>query len=276
MLTDAELNALIAEVERDVVSLAKSQTAEMKKDDQAPMDEEPVSEEAAEQAAAPAGEAPAPEAPAPEAGAPEAPMEEPAMEEPAMEAAPEDDQAPMDPAMAEDGEAPMSLEQLAAVYGDMDEQELEMHYEALKQALQKCWMKQSMTKDEYPTDKKANGGEIKSGASMAKEEKAADEKPEDKKDAEMDKSEHIAQLEASVESLVKALETKLPARKSFTEVNDTTPAAEPELKGKDLQTKALELTKNALAKNEREMLNSFFVTGQGEAQVRELVKSKKA
>jgi hypothetical protein len=228
---------------------------------------------AAEQAA-PAAEAPAPEAP--EMDAAPAMDAEPSEEAP-MDAAPMDEQAPPegDPAMGD--EAPLSVEQLVELYGDMPEEELSMHYEALKQALQKTWMKQAMEKGEYPTDKKANGGEIKSGSEMAKKEQLAAAKPAAAAMEKTEDKEQIEKLEASVGSLIKALEAKLPARKSITEVvEEGTKPQEPTLSGKDLQEKAKDLPKQSLAKSERELLNSFFVTGKGEEQVRELIKGKKA
>lgn len=288
MLTDAEFASLLAEVEQDYKVLAKSQDASeeaMKKDDE--HQDEPEMDAAADDAAAHSEEAPAEEQFAPEAPAEEAPMED-SPDEGQMEqdpAAEEMEQAPEDQIDEGQDEGP-ALEDL---YGSMDELELEAHYEAIKNAMHKCWMKEAIEKGEIngkdigESEEKANGDDPKK-ASMAKEEHKAEdkadckeeEKKEDMKKSLAESQAHIVALESALDSFAKAaLKSRLPMRKSITEMPSSVVIETPKLSAEELRGKAKELVKNpSLTKSERSSLNSFFYNGAKSDVVQELVKTK--
>ena len=283
-LTDAEFDMLIAEVEQDIVNLAKSQDASKKlekalpgelEEEQNDMPAEMAAPEAPAEQAAPEMEA-SPEAPAEEL-APEAPLEELA---PEMEASPEMEDDSMD---------------LDSIYSAMDEQELAEHYEAIKRAMEAAWSQQAPEQEQAPEmeaapmelseddvqktsildkdSEEANGGDMKAGADMAKSEKSDEEKAAlEQKLEEMKKSQE--DLQSALEKLIKTASNGLPMRKAVTEI--TTKPQEPELSGDNLKKKALEITSQSLSKSERDMLNTWFIDGSNEKDVKELVKAKKA
>jgi hypothetical protein len=279
MLTEIELNALIAEVENEVVSLAKSEAVMQKYDNELPA-EELEDEAMAEQAMADAN----PEMDAPEM---EAPMDEAA----AQEAAPEMDEMAddavsedmVDDAATDEMSEDLSMEDLVALYSEMDEQELELHYEAMRQALEKSWAKydmekQEMNKEECEEDDKdhhADKKEDKEDDEMEKSEKQ--EVQIETSQSEVDAKEQVRILEESLENLVKALDSKLPTRKAITEiVEDNSKPVDKPLSKDALLKKANDLTTQPLTKSERDVLNKFFVHGIGEDLVQDLVKAKKA
>lgn len=275
MLTEEELNALITEVESDIVSLAKSE-AVMQKDDELPaeeMQEEDAMADAAMADAPATDDAPADDAMMDDAAA----MEDQAALEDQMQAGAEDEIPAED--MVEDTQEGdemqegLSMEDLVAIYAEMDEQELEMHYEALRQALEMAWGAGVQKSEDCEDDlQKPEAQEEETEEEMEKSEKEISVESDD---SDLSAEEKIKALESSIEGLVKALNSKLPQRKSITEL-EASSEKEPTISRDQLTKKAKELTALPLSKSERDVLNQFFVKGIGENQVLELIKAKKA
>lgn len=306
MLTDKEIDALIAEVESDFAALAKSE-AKMKKDAPAEFEEQAGESEAPaeEQAEAAPAEMPAEEAAPEMEAAPEAQAQEeaPAEEAPEMEAQPEADAA----------------ESLEQIYGSMDEQELEEHYEALMAVLKNKWsqeaeqpeaepemeapapemeaqpediepdmaqkseVSEALAGNPAPSDKakkllsKPDG---KTAAVLAnnptkKSEELSDEANGSLEEAKKSEA-HIKQLETVIEGLVKAL--KGPARKDVTDINDVMKKSEIEDLNKseaEVYTEAKELAKSQkLTPKDRDILNNYFVNRTDSGAVRKLLQQK--
>lgn len=285
--TDQDVDNLLASVEETLVKvdvLAKS--ASLKKD-------EDPNKKPEDAAAAPAQDAP-PAAAAPAADAGAAPMDA----APAADAgaAPADPAAGGDPAAAgaapgaegdaalagEQGEdAPLSDEELSQIYSSMAPDELERHYGIIRQALQA-----SYSQDQGQGDA---AGAAPAAAPAAPAAPGADagappmEKSEDKAVIEA-LTKQVGEQAQAIEQITKAFEvlTK-PSRKSITDIQvmhkselDAAPAAgdAATMTKEQVDAGARKLQPAKLEKSEREMVNKFFITGEGKDEVAKLINSK--
>lgn len=277
--TDQDLDNLIASVEETLEKaevLAKS--APLKKDEDKDKDDQAAAPADESAAAAPAQDAPADAAPAADQAA--APAD--AAPADAQAAAPADDQAaPADAQAAPEGDqaleqgedAPLSDEELAQIYGSMAPDELERHYSIIRQQLQAA----------YAQDQGQQAPAEQQAAAAPAPEAAAQAAP-----AEMEKSEKVSELEKKVAEQAQALEqiTKAfealakPSRKSITDIqfmakseHDNAGSNKP-MTAEEIKEKARKLNPAALTKSEREMINAFYLRGEGQDEVQKLINSK--
>lgn len=280
--TDQDVDNLLASVEETLVKvdvLAKS--ASLKKDEDPNKKPEDAAAPAAPPAdaapAADAGAAPMDAAPAADAGAaPAADAGAPPADAAAAAPGAEGDQA----LAGEQGEdAPLSDEELSQIYSSMAPDELERHYSIIRQALQA-----SYSQDQGQADQ---AGAPAPGAEAAPAAPGAGAPPD------MNKSEDKAVIEKltkqvgeqaqAIEQITKAFEvlTK-PSRKSITDIQvmhksefDAPPADGSQPMTKDqVKEGARKLNPAKLEKGERDQMNKFFITGEGQAEIEKLIHSK--
>ena len=241
MFTDKEIANLLNEVSE---TLAKSEKkAKLKKDDM-PLDEEqgmeqPEMEQSPEQA--------------PEMD--EAPMDE----QPEMDEAPMEEQ-PSEEIAEESEDAPLSDEELQQVYGSMEPEELERHFMIIRQSLSQVYGEEGSEQPEMEQPEME--------AQPSEEENAF------KSEFSIVKKENL-ELKKSISKLAKAIENMSPVRKSV-----TGSLTKSEDNGGETLTKS-ELTKKineivrkpTLSKSERQSINNFWLNGNDQEKVLEIIKS---
>jgi len=216
-------------------------------------------------------------------------QEEEKVEKDDLDAAPEMD-APAEEAPEQEQEAPemeaSGDEELDAIYGEMDEEELQAHYEAIMRAAQS-----KFGAEEAPAmEEQQAAPEMEAPAEQEMQMSEKDEKKEEmaKMAKEIqslskslsDKEEETKKLEETLGRLVKAASEKLPSRKSLTEDDVITKGgslnkSEPGMTKEQIDEKASKLTRQSLNKSERDVLNKWFVNGHGAEAVIELTKNYK-
>jgi hypothetical protein len=222
-LKDSELKSILAEVEAELAALAKSEGATLRKAKDAKDDKD--SDEASgsapaegsapsDAAGSPRAEGSAPEAsaaPGPEASADSAP------EASASAPVPEASASAADPAMEQS--APVDWESLKAEYAALDPESLKAHYTACKAALFE--MMGAVGEGSGVEASASAGHEVSASPKAMKTEASASAKNAPANGDAIKKSEaKIADLEAQVSGLTKALELALgtPVRKAVTSV----------------------------------------------------------
>lgn len=249
--SDKEIATLLNEVSE---SLAKSEKA-MKK--ALPGEEAPPVEDAA-----PAMDA-APEA-APAEQAPEVGNEAPPVEG--------------EQALEQEGDQPLTDEELTQVYSAMEPEEIERHFMVIREILQGIYG------DQGEEQMEGEGGAPEMDAAPAPEASPAgppamEAPPEQAPDEEAFKSENkilkseIAGLKAGLGNLAKAMEAMAPQRKSYTGIlqksEDTSTTA---LSKSDLNAKISEIVKKpTLTKSDRSTINTYCLTGVGAEEVMKII-----
>jgi len=270
-MTQQELDALMLEVESDV--LRKSEPA--MKADEADMEEAAAEEEA------PAEEAPLEEMPAEEAPSEEAaPAEEMPEEAPAEEAALEGD-----PEQGAESE-----ESLEAVLDQMSDEELQALHEALMARLQHRW---SAEAEQAPMEAAAEAPAEEAVPMIAKEEKDPNgqlmaksvgaDRLAKAESALQEKDKEIEQLKKGLAELAEVLQKKMPVRKDITDIQVIRKSEADAFEGETLEKSEKEVFSDAIALaksestswQEREVLNAYFTDRSKSGPVRELLKSKK-
>lgn len=261
-LKEDELEAILAEVERDLAAVLKSESERLSK---------AVGDDDDEQSA-PEGSAPPAEGSAPPMGA--APEEGSADEAsaPALGGPPPDADAAapqgddQDPADDQGGD----MESLKGEYAALPLEELKMHYMAAKSALLEQMQSQggaegsaSPGEKSAPPPAPAPGPEASASPPAMKSEKAA---AATLSKAEEAKNQKIAELQAQVSGLAKAVEllVSTPQRKAVTSIaylGKTEATAEaPTLSKSEIIEKLNEKAKDPkLSKNDRSLINKFCV-----------------
>lgn len=207
----------------------------------------------------------------------EEPMgEEPMGEEPAGEPMGEE-------ALAEEGEEPISDEELDQIYASMPPEERERHYMILRRHLQGDYEKAEKGQ-EMSINAEANGEKPCAKSEDATTEAAAEENPEV---TELKKK--LEENEKQVSLLTKTIELLArPKRKAVTQLahiqkSEADEGAKPEslkksakdLDKKELTAKLTELSKSdKLDSQERQAINDFCLYGEGKDKVIELIENK--
>jgi pyruvate/2-oxoglutarate dehydrogenase complex dihydrolipoamide acyltransferase (E2) component len=272
--TEQDIDNLILSVEE---TLSKAQVLAKNtadgdpdpKDDQGPAPDQTA---APAEASAPAEE---PAAPPADPAAPPAEGEQPPAE---ASAAP----AEGEQALAEDGsqDQPLSDEELSQIYSSMPPEELERHYSIIRQALQA-----SMGSEE---------GAAPADPSTAQPPAPAAPAPDAGMPPGMEKSEsgmiaalqkQVAEQAAALEHVTKAFEVLAkPSRKSITDIqfmaksdadqNQPGSVGSRPMSKDEVKAAVRKISPGALTKNERDMVNRFFIEGDGQAEIEKLIHSK--
>jgi hypothetical protein len=261
--TDQDVDNLLASVEETIVkaeALAKASPA-----DPAPEDDKDAPPAVD---AKPADDAP----PAADAAAAAPPADPSAPPAPDAAAAP----AEGDQALAQEGggeDQPLSDEELAQIYGSMPPDELERHYSVIRQALQASYGQDQGAPASPETAAPAPPPAPAPAPGMEKSEQ---------KIAELQKQ--VADLAAANEQVIKAFEVLAkPARKSITDIQviEKSDFARQDDRNRPLSTEEIKeragrLCRNpgSLQKHERDMINRFFIQGEGAQEVEKLIHSK--
>lgn len=280
MYTDQQIDDLLKSVEQELNKAeALSKSAPIAKAD--PQEEEAPAAEAPAAEAAPAPEAPAAEAPAPEA-APEAAAAAPAPEGdpaamPPAEGAPAEapaEAAPGEEQMAQEGEQPLSDEELHEIYASMPPEELERHYMIIRSLMQDAYAKaEKETKNE--TLAKSESGSEKALEELRKENEGL-------KKASDDSAKEVAALKKSLEGLAAAVEKTIlkPVRKSVAGIEfvarnaegekpETRPLTKSELTAKIKEKFDKDMA--SLSKSDREACNDFLLYNEGKEKVEKIL-----
>jgi len=280
--TEQDIDNLILSVEETLEKaevLAKSTAdgdPDPKDDNGAPPD---PSAPPADASAAPADPAADPAA----AAAPADPSAAPADGQPAP-AEGAADPAAGDQSLAAEGQEdqPLSDEELSQIYSSMPPEELERHYSIIRQALQA-----SMTADQGAAPADPASAAPPAPAAPAPDAGAAMppgmEKSENSVIAALQKQ--VTEQAEALAHVTKAFEVLAkPSRKSITDIqfmaksdadpgqpgqNGTRPMSRDEVKAE-----ARKLQPGSLTKHERDMVNSFYISGDGQAEIEKLIHSK--
>lgn len=270
-ITDKEVQELISQVESEFKALAKSESESKSEDKKEESKEEPKKEESKEEA---------------KESKEEKKEEMKKDEQPEMEAQPEESapEAPAEEHPEMEGEGQEDEYDLEQIYCDMSEEEREMHYEALMAAMQKSWSQEDMP-EEQPSEEQAPqmeapSEEPKPEMDMGKKELTPHngnlphmKKTEDE-DMKKLKDENDS-LNKALETLVKSLESKIPARKDAVEIIAKSEPESLEKSETEVYTEAKELAKTeGLTKFEREKLNHYFTDRTKVQPVIEILKQK--
>jgi hypothetical protein len=252
--TDKEIAALLNEVSETLVKSEKAMKKSLRKDGLPESEEAPV-EAAPEMEQAPVEAAPEQEA-APELS-PEAPVEG-------------------DEAIADEGDQPLTDEELTQVYSAMEPEEIERHFMIIREILQGIYGEQG---EEQIEGEQAPEQEAAPEMEQAPEQEAAPEMEAPSEEEEAFKSENkilkkeVAALKAGLGNLAKAMEAMAPSRKSFTGIlhksEDTSVAT---LSKSDITAKINEISrKPTLTKSERTAINTYCLTGVGADEVMKII-----
>ena len=285
--TEQDIDSLLVSVEETIAKadvLAKSSLAKAGEDDQADDQAAAAAQDSAQ--AAPADAAPA-------QAAPEAAAADPA----SADAAAADQGAPADAAAADAGaapgaegdqalegeeEAPLSDEELAQIYGSMAPDELERHYSVIRQQLQAAY---SQDQGQAAPDAAAEQAPEAAAPAAAPAAPGAEEMM-GKSEEIADLKKQVAELAAANQQIVKAFEVLAkPSRKSITDIQfmakseaDAGASQDNSQKGpmtvaqvKDAVSK---IAPAKLEKSERDMVNKFYLSGEGKEEVEKLIHSK--
>jgi len=264
--TDQDIDNLIASVEETLEKaevLAKS--ASLKKEEEQKEQAQDEAMAAPAQDAAPVDQAPAEAAPAEEQAAPAAEEQAAADQAPAdQQAAPEQGEQ----ALESEEDAPLNDEELQQIYSSMAPEELERHYSIIRQALQASYGEQA------PEEQQAAPAE----AAPAEAAPAAPEMEKSEKVMELEKK--IAEQAQAIEQITKAFEVLAkPSRKSITDIqvmakSEADSGQNGPMTQDEIKSKAGKLSPASLSKSERDLVNRFFLHGEGQQEVEKLINSK--
>jgi hypothetical protein len=253
--TDKEIATLLNEVSESLVKSEKAMKKSLRKD-VPEMDQAPVENEA------------------PEA----APEMDAAPEQAPMDAAPEmQNDAPVegDEAIADEGDQPLTDEELTQVYSAMEPEEIERHFMIIREILQGIYGNEG--EEQVEGEGQEQAPQMDQAPEAAPEMDAAPEMGQE--DEQAFKSENkilkseVAALKAGLGNLAKAMEAMAPTRKSFTGIlhksEDTSVAT---LSKSDITAKINEISRKPnLTKSERNTINTYCLTGVGADEVMKLI-----